>query len=126
MKKIRTIFYFFMTFLSLIPLQIASASPWSMLEDAGNSAQYNTTVGIEDYYTLVGRFISFFLSIIGIIFVCLFVYAGYTWLMARDNAQSVDKAKALMQNSVIGLLITLSAYSIAWFVLIYLSKDLIY
>lgn len=111
--------------LPLLFINAAKASPWTMLESAGDKAQYDTTVTMDSYFKLVGRFISFFLSIIGVIFICLFVYAGYIWLMARDNAQEADKAKLLMRNAVIGLLISVSAYAITYFTVLYLSKGLI-
>ncbi len=69
-----------------------------------------------DVAIIVGRIINVFLSVLGLIFLILTVYAGYLWMTARGNEEIVKKAKETLTNSVIGLILVLVAYSIARFV----------
>ena len=64
----------------------------------------------------IGRIISVFLSFIGVILLIIVVYAGFLWLTAGGNDEQVKKAKKLIMNGVIGLIIALSAFLITSFV----------
>lgn len=77
--------------------------------------------GSSDLMTIIGRIINVFLSILGVICLILFVYAGAIWMTAGGDSKKVEKARAILINAVIGLVITLSAYAIATFVLNLLS-----
>jgi hypothetical protein len=46
----------------------------------------------------------------------LIVYAGFLWMTARGNEQTVEKAQTIIRSSVIGLIIVLGAYSITSFI----------
>ncbi|HSD12578.1 MAG TPA: pilin [Patescibacteria group bacterium] len=76
------------------------------------SATGLTTVDIR---VLVGRIIRYFLGLLGIIAVVLVMYAGYLWMTAGGEAEKVDKAKKILTNAVIGLVIIVSAYAIVAF-----------
>lgn len=64
----------------------------------------------------IGSIIKILLSFVGIIFTVLMVYAGYLWMTARGEASQVEKAQEIIKSSVIGIIITLAAYSISNFV----------
>jgi hypothetical protein len=64
----------------------------------------------------VGGLVGLVLSFVGIIFLLLIVWAGIQWMTAQGNSAQVDKAKDLMINAVIGLIIVTAAYSITYFV----------
>ena len=64
----------------------------------------------------VGDIIKVMLSLVGIIFTVLMVYAGYLWMTARGEASQVEKAQEIIKSSIIGIIITLAAYSISNFV----------
>ncbi len=57
------------------------------------------------------------LSLIGIVFVIFIVYAGYLWMTASGNEQKVDKSKEILRQSIIGLVVVVGAYAIAYFVI---------
>ncbi len=61
---------------------------------------------------LVGTLINTFLTTVGLIFLMLMIYAGYLWMTARGEESQVDKAKKIISNSVIGIVVVLSAYAI--------------
>lgn len=80
---------------------------------------YSETGGLPQ---LIGKIINIFLSILGVLFVVLMVYGGYLWMTSFGNSQKVDKAKELIIDAVIGLIIIMLAYAIANFVVGQLVK----
>lgn len=66
---------------------------------------------------IIGSLIGIALSFLGIIFLCLIIYAGFVWMTSAGNQQKVMHAKKILQNAIIGLIIILSAYSITSFIL---------
>jgi len=85
-------------------------------KDAATVANNGTTPQ-SDPATIVGKVIQAVISLIGIIFIVLTVYAGFLWMTARGEPAQVDKSKKLLVQSVIGLAIVLAAYAITQFVL---------
>jgi hypothetical protein len=71
----------------------------------------------SDLPTLVGGIINALLGILGIVFVILVVYAGFLYLTAGGEDDKVKKAKKLLTQSVIGLIIIVAAYAIASYVI---------
>lgn len=69
-----------------------------------------------DLNVIVGNIIKTVLSLIGLIFLLLTVYAGYLWMTARGNEENVTKAKEIFKSSIMGLFIVVSAYAITVFV----------
>lgn len=65
--------------------------------------------------TRTGEIIGLVLSFIGVIFLLLMIYAGISWMVSAGNQEKVKKARDLMINAVIGLIIVLSAYAIVAF-----------
>ena len=59
-----------------------------------------------------GRVINVALSLVGLIFLILMVYAGYLWMTARGEEAKITKAQDIIKGTVIGLILVLSAYAI--------------
>lgn len=57
------------------------------------------------------------LSFVGIILFIIILYAGFLWMTAGGDTEQVAKAQKWILNSIIGLLIILSAYGISKFVI---------
>ncbi len=85
----------------------------SNLNNVGNSA-YGAAP--TDLLTIVGTIINVALGFLGVIFLLLTVYAGFLWMTAQGNEEQTTKAKGILTTAVVGLIITLAAYSIASFV----------
>lgn len=92
----------------------------SRLNNIGNEAGFNTNSDEADLPLIVGIIISGLLSLLGIVFIILTIYAGYTWMMARGNEEKVNKSLATIRMAIIGLIIVLGAYAISYFVFTYL------
>jgi magnesium-transporting ATPase (P-type) len=64
----------------------------------------------------IGRVIGFVLSFVGVLFLILMIYAGLTWMTAGGNKEQVGKAKSLMINATLGLIIVMGAYALTAFI----------
>lgn len=89
------------------------------LEITAKAAGFSEPKNIAE---IIGALIGAFLSFLGIIFLILTIYGGFLWMTSGGNETKVLKAKGVLKNSVIGLIIILSAYSITVFVFRSLSS----
>lgn len=81
--------------------------------------QYATELGLgtRDVRETIGSIIRAFMGLLGIIAVLLILYGGFKWMTAQGNEEAVNEAKKIIISGVIGLIIILSAYAIASFVI---------
>ena len=66
--------------------------------------------------TKVGQIIGVVLSFVGALFLLLMIYAGILWMTAQGNEQQVTKAKQLMFDAAIGMIIIFAAYALTTFI----------
>jgi hypothetical protein len=111
----------FMVFFSVF--SFASASN---LSDAFSSDKNLKSSADKMGYEVVGQpspemvvsiVIQTVLGLLGVIFMILLVYGGILWMTAGGNDQQIEKAKKIITNSIIGLVVVLLAYSISILVL---------
>jgi uncharacterized membrane protein len=65
---------------------------------------------------IIGQAVSIILSLLGIVFIVFIILAGYRWMTAGGNQETISKAKGSLQSSIIGLIIVVSAYAIWEFI----------
>jgi hypothetical protein len=65
----------------------------------------------------IGLIIGVLLSLLGVIFLGFTIYGGIMWMTAEGEEARVEKAKSIIANSLIGLVIVLAAYAISVFVI---------
>src|SRR5688572_17427193 len=70
-----------------------------------------------DLRVLIVRILNFALGFLGIIALCVILYAGYLWMTSRGNEETVASAKKMLVNGAIGLTIIMSAFVITTFIL---------
>jgi len=63
-----------------------------------------------------GQIIGFVLSFVGVLFLILMIYAGLTWMTAGGNQEQVKKARSLMINAILGLIVVMGAYGLTAFI----------
>ncbi|HEU0051499.1 MAG TPA: pilin [Patescibacteria group bacterium] len=73
--------------------------------------------GAGDFYQLLGRIINIVLGFIGVILLAFLIYAGFLWMTANGDPKAVDKAKSVLKNAAIGLVILIASFAIANYVL---------
>ncbi|MFA6428266.1 MAG: IPT/TIG domain-containing protein [Candidatus Buchananbacteria bacterium] len=66
--------------------------------------------------TIVINAVNWFLSLLTLIAVIIIVYGGFVWMTARGNTDQIDKAKKILRNAAIGLVICLASWAIVGFV----------
>ncbi len=97
----------------VLKTQIVSAQINTELDEF----QQQTSLGDKDIKTIIGDIVQVVLGFLGIIAICLVLYGGFIWMTAAGNPDQIDKAKKILINAGIGLVIIMSAYSITYFVL---------
>ncbi len=105
--------------LSLHQAAIAQIRPPSQ-EPPGLSATANYAdipIGSPRVTTVAATIINTAIGVLGVIFVLLFVYAGFLWMTAAGSEEKVGKAKKLLMSGSVGLVIVLGGYGIASFVM---------
>lgn len=65
---------------------------------------------------LIGQIIQVMLSIVGILFLVLTIYAGFLWMTAAGEAKKAQTAKDILRNAAIGLVVVIAAYALTRFV----------
>lgn len=103
--------------IALVPITITHAQLGNALENLNNAVGPGSNTGLQgDIAVSIGGVIKGLLSLVGTIFLLLTVYAGILWMTAQGDESKVEKSKSIIRASVIGLVITLSAYAITFFV----------
>lgn len=120
MKKITIIFS---GLIGLMLFFLVSAPALAI--DLGIDSAVKTAAGAAGYAdatetTLaqnIGTAIRGVLTILGVIFTALVFYAGFLWMNARGDDAQVEKAKDIIESSIIGLVIALASFGITSFVM---------
>jgi hypothetical protein len=63
--------------------------------------------------TIIVDVINVALGLLGLFFVILIMYAGFTWMTSQGDKDKVQKAKDTIKNGIYGIVIILLAYLIA-------------
>lgn len=71
---------------------------------------------------IIGQVINGLLAFLGVIFLILMIYGGYLWMTAAGNEQQVEKAKDIIKDAIIGLIVVLAAYAITYTIYNYLPN----
>lgn len=106
----------------LVFAQNDSEHPTASIQIQGKALGSLTRVGSATGFTDIslpaaaGMVLNVLLSILGIIFIILIIRSGFKWLMAGGEEKQVEDAKKYITRAIIGLLITLSAWSIWIFI----------
>ncbi|NBS68187.1 hypothetical protein EBT31_04640 [bacterium] len=94
-----------------------------LLSENAQQTFESTGVTSTDLLDNIGTMISIVLNLLGVVLLVLFIYAGILWMTAQGDGKQVDKAKSIMKNALIGLILTLLAYSISSFIIGRLSGE---
>jgi len=104
-----TIFSFFVVPVWSQGVGVQNTAPLNQIKDKAGITE-------GDLGSIAGTVISGILSLVGVIFLILMVYAGIIWMTARGDDAKTENAKKTITASVIGLFIVVSAYAITKFV----------
>lgn len=88
--------------ITMIPTNTLQAALISLTDPLGGKI---TTV-----WDLVNNVLAVVLPLASILFVAMFIYAGYSYIMSTGDPGKVKMAQAMMTNAVIGLVIIAFAF----------------
>lgn len=80
------------------------------------------TAGDDDLKGKVANIINVILGFLGVLAVVMIIIAGFRWMTAGGNEETVKKARANITNAVIGLLVVLASFIIVNFAVNALSN----
>ena len=85
----------------------------------GQQVQVENNIGLSstDPRIIIARIIQVFLGFLGTIALVLIIYAGFLWMTSSGDDTKIQQAKDILKNAVIGLIIILSSFAIASFIL---------
>lgn len=101
-------------------LMCTAQVPFAYAQDAAESLEAvgeQSELGSADIKITIGSLIRTALSILGIIALCIVLYGGFVWMTAGGDVEKVDRAKRILINGGIGLVIILMSWSITTFIL---------
>jgi len=113
-KRIKSIF-FTILFLSAI-LAIGNFALAQSSDSLGLQYGSNLNLSNNDPRTIIVNIINIALGLLGIIAVSIVIYAGFVWMTSAGDEEKVERAKKLLINGVIGLVIILLAFGIVTFI----------
>ena len=80
-----------------------------------------TGLGAKDPRAVAAQVINIILGFLGIVAVVIILLGGFKWMTAGGNEDKVGEARKLITAGIIGLIIILTSFAIASFVLTQLS-----
>lgn len=83
------------------------------VEEVGTAAGFGSAGLME----IIGTIISVVLGLLGVVFLILLIASGVVWMTAGGSEEKIKKAQKLLINAVVGLVIVLTSYGIASFIL---------
>lgn len=128
-RKQLTSFFLLAMLLALPVLGLSLAQPASAdlvtnmnanLSNTATQAGYNA--GGNDLPKTIGSIISVLLGLLGVVFVVLVIYAGFTWMTANGDDTKIKKARSIIIQSTIAIIIIFMAYAITSFVITQLGN----
>jgi hypothetical protein len=120
MKKIHfIIILIFIAFFLFLSFNAEASIFGNALKNTASGTDYGEPASVPQY---IAGIVKVLLTLIGIVFVALIIYGGFLYMTAMGESDKVKKGKNVIIASVIGLIIILSGYSIAYFVALQLEQ----
>jgi len=93
------------------------SNPLPLLDQTGLGGGTGSASAGTQLPIMIGAIIRVLLSLLGVIFLVLMVYAGFLWMTARGEEEPVTKAKDIIRQAIIGLIIVFLAYALTGFII---------
>ncbi len=85
--------------------------------DALSTKGQQLGLGNSSPIDIVFNIIKFVLGLLGLIAVCLILYAGFLWMTSAGDEKKITAAKGIMKAGIIGLAIVFLAVSVSTYVI---------
>ena len=90
--------------------------------DFGVNDLNNINLGTKPIKDTIADILNVLLGFLGIIAVVIILLGGFKWMTAGGEEEKVGEAKKLISAGIVGLIVILSAYAIARFVITNLTE----
>ncbi|TAL19777.1 hypothetical protein EPN90_02460 [Patescibacteria group bacterium] len=80
------------------------------------TAAFGAAPTVTDPAIIIGNVIKAALGLVSVIFFAFVIYGGFLWMTAGGNEQQIEKARKLVVNATIGIIIIAAGYAITTFV----------
>ncbi|MFH1207068.1 MAG: Ig-like domain-containing protein [Patescibacteria group bacterium] len=74
-------------------------------------------LGTADLESTIIKILQWALGLLGLVAVIIIMYGGFVWLTAAGNEEKIKKAKRILRDAVIGLVIIMLAWAIVTFII---------
>jgi hypothetical protein len=111
MKKI----FIFLTVLGVLTTPVFALADSYGFDTAAGKAIPKTVAGSTTAPEIIGKIVGVGLSMLGVIFFLLILYAGFLWMTAMGDKGKIDQSKSILETAAVGLMIVLASYAIATF-----------
>ena len=101
----------------LVPLLANAQAIADVASNVLSDVRSDTGVADVDVATAGGEAIQAALSLVGLFFLMLMVYAGLRWMMARGEEENIKKAQKTVIAATVGLVVSVSGYAFTVFIL---------
>ncbi|MDD4902728.1 MAG: pilin [Patescibacteria group bacterium] len=82
----------------------------------------NPLGNINSVPALIGNIINAALGVVGSLALIMFIYGGFTWMLAAGNEQAVEKGRNILVWAAVGLIVIFASYSLVNFVINAITK----
>lgn len=122
LKRIITFSLAIITIISLSLISLPVSAQSSIINN--NDTNYETgSYDADDILGIVINVTNIILGLVGSLTLLMFIYGGFSFIMAAGSSEKVSKAKGILTAAVVGLVIVFSSYLIIKFVLGALGRD---
>ncbi|MFA6594088.1 MAG: LamG-like jellyroll fold domain-containing protein [Candidatus Buchananbacteria bacterium] len=90
---------------------------WAQTPSAPTLESLSGIFGTASLGMIIGRILQVVFGLLGVVALLLIIYAGFLWMTAGGDPDKVNKAKKMIYNAIIGLVIIFSAFAIASFLM---------
>ena len=126
LNKLKTLSFLFIGQLLIAHVTLAATSAGGNLNTTNLDTQDKALIsssglsGNGNLATILSVLIQTVLGFLGIVFLVLTIMAGFKWMNSQGNEAEIKSAQGSLKNSIIGLLIVITAYAITYSVFTYL------
>ncbi|MFA6525839.1 MAG: hypothetical protein WCT26_00285 [Candidatus Buchananbacteria bacterium] len=89
------------------------------------NAQLSGTGTSQDLVLWIGSLVSILIGFLGVLLVLYIIWAGFLWMTDGGEGKKVEKAKKMIQQAIIGIIIIFAAYAITAFVMDNLTNNVL-
>lgn len=117
METIRLVLWKFFVPIALAQSDTGSTRPGVKILDGLKKTASNVGYSTDqDLFKIIASLITVVLSLIGVVFLGMMLWAGFNWMTAAGEKEKITKARDTILSSAIGIIIIISAYAITKFI----------